>query len=226
MLPSFKSLTPRKILKWTILTTTVIIIGTTLSYAIVSINALGRTYDDTAQIPHRPVALLLGTSPVTRQGEHNNYFDTRIKACAQLYHAGKIDRIIASGGNYQGKQRWGCNELQAMHDSLVCRGIPDSIITLDYHGLRTLSSIQNTKAMGIDSITIISQHYHNERALLLADHNDIDAIAYTRTNLQHIARHQLGSLVVCQNRALKDKIIRCITSRHTLGCMEFSHITF
>ena len=65
-----------------------------------------------------------------------------------------------------------------MHDSLVCRGIPDSIITLDYHGLRTLSSIQNTKAMGIDSITIISQHYHNERALLLADHNDIDAIAY------------------------------------------------
>ena len=178
MLPSLKSLTPRKILKWTILTAIVIIIGTTLSYAFVSINALGRTYDDTAQIPHRPVALLLGTSPLTRQGEHNNYFDTRIKACAQLYHAGKIDRIIASGGNYQGKQRWGCNELQAMHDSLVCRGIPDSIITLDYHGLRTLSSIQNTKAMGIDSITIISQHYHNERALLLADHNDIDAIAY------------------------------------------------
>ena len=131
MLPSFKSLTPRKILKWTILTATVIIIGTTLSYAIVSINAIGRTYDDTTQIPHRPVALLLGTSPVTRQGEHNNYFDTRIKACAQLYHAGKIDRIIASGGNYQGKQRWGCNELQAMHDSLVCRGIPDSIITRD-----------------------------------------------------------------------------------------------
>ena len=178
MLPSLKSLTPRKILKWTILTATVIIIGTTLSYAIVSINAIGRTYDDTAQIPHRPVALLLGTSPVTRQGEHNNYVDTRIKACAQLYHAGKIDHIIASGGNYQGKQRWGCNELQAMHDSLVCRGIPDSIITLDYHGLRTLSSIQNTKVMGIDSITIISQHYHNERALLLADHNDIDAIAY------------------------------------------------
>lgn len=157
------------------------IIAIAACYTAVSVNAWGRTYDDASLIPHRATALLLGTSPITRQGDHNYYFDTRIHAAAHLYHTGKIDHIIASGGNYADQQLNGCNELEAMRDSLVNRGVPDSIITLDYGGLRTLNSIVNVKSMGIDSITIISQHYHNERALLLADSHDVDAIAYNAT---------------------------------------------
>lgn len=170
-----------KITKFTVWSTAMVIAAIAACYILVSINASGRTYDDAALIPHQTNALLLGTSPLTRQGEHNYYFDTRIEAAATLYHAGKIDHIIASGGNYEGKQKHGCNELESMLDSLVNRGVPDSIITLDYDGLRTLNSIVNVKSMGIDSITIISQHYHNERALLLADSHDIDAIAYNAT---------------------------------------------
>lgn len=157
------------------------VIAITACYFSVSVNAWGRTYDDVSLIPHRTNALLLGTSPITSYGGHNYYFDARCKAAANLYHAGKIDHIIASGGNYAGQQKYGCNELEAMRDSLINRGVPDSIITLDYDGLRTLKSIVNVKSMDIDSITIISQHYHNERALLLADSYDVDAIAYNAT---------------------------------------------
>ena len=157
------------------------VIAIAACYFSVSVNAWGRTYDDVSLIPHRTNALLLGTSPITRYGGHNYYFDARCRAAANLYHAGKIDHIIASGGNYAGQQKYGCNELEAMRDSLVNRGVPDSVITLDYDGQRTLKSIANIKSMDIDSITIISQHYHNERALLLADSYDVDAIAYNAT---------------------------------------------
>ena len=59
-------------------------------------NAKGRTFDNISDVPAREIGLLLGTSPITPSGEHNYYFDNRIKATADLYHAGKIRRILVS----------------------------------------------------------------------------------------------------------------------------------
>ena len=147
-------------------------------YSIVSINADGKTFDNVNDIPHRKIGLLLGTSPITPYGGHNYYFDARMKATATLYHAGKIDKIIVSGGDYT-HQTNGCNEPIAMRDSLVARGVPEDIIIYDYAGLRTINSIINAKEVyGLDSVTIISQNYHNERAIWIAEHYDLNAIAY------------------------------------------------
>ena len=147
-------------------------------YVVVSVNANGKTYDNAEDIPYNKVALLLGTSPITPQGEHNYYFDNRIQAVAELYHSGKIRHIIASGGDYSDREN-GCNELAAMHDSLVAHGVPDSVVTLDFQGLRTINSIVKVRDVyGHDSLTIISQKYHNERAIWLAEHCWIHAIAY------------------------------------------------
>lgn len=137
----------------------------------------GKTFNDVQNIPHNEVGLLLGTSPITSTGEHNYYFDERIKATAALYHSGKIKRIIASGGDYS--SNGGCNELIAMRDSLIKQEIPDSLITLDYQGSRTLHSITNVKNLG--SITIISQKYHNERAIYLAEHYGLQTVAFNAT---------------------------------------------
>lgn len=123
---------------------------------------------------------MLGTSPITPQGEHNYYFDNRIYATVELYKQGKIKQIIASGGDYSAQN--GCNELIAMRDSLVAHGVPYSVITLDYKGLRTINSIVNVKTdYDLDSLIIISQKYHNERAIWLAEHYGLHAIAYNAT---------------------------------------------
>ena len=82
----------------------ILAIGT--CYALVSANANGRLYDAVDEVPYCRYGLLLGTSPVTPQGEHNYYFDTRIDAAVELFKSKKIDRIIASGGDYAD----GCNE--------------------------------------------------------------------------------------------------------------------
>ena len=139
----------------------------------------GKTYDDVNKIPANRYGLLLGTSPITRFGAHNLYFDARIKATADLYKAGKINKVIASGGNYVGKEKYGCDEPAAMRDSLVNLGVPADSIILDYDGQRTLKSFDNAKKVyGLDKLTIISQKYHNSRSLYLAKHFGIDAVAY------------------------------------------------
>lgn len=148
-------------------------------YTVVVCKASNRTFDNAAEVPHNKVGLLLGTSPITRSGIHNLYFDNRIKAAEELYKSGKIDYILASGGSYTGEHRYGCDELQAMKDSLLGRGIPEDRIILDYEGRRTLNSIVKAKEFyKLDSVTLISQKYHNERALYLADKNGLNAVAY------------------------------------------------
>lgn len=142
-------------------------------------NANGKTFDDVSAIPHNRVGLLLATSPITPYGAHNYYFDNRIKATDELYKAGKIDVIIASGGDYTQSQKIGCDEPRAILDSLVARGIPADRIILDYEGTRTLNSIAKAKEVyGLDSLTLISQKYHNERAIYLADKCGLHAIGF------------------------------------------------
>jgi len=193
-------LTKRKAIRLSIMAMiiiTIIIIG---CYIAVSINANNTTYDSIKAIPYNIVGLILGTSPVTPQGEHNYYFDNRIYATVELYGQGKIKQIIASGGDYSAQN--GCNELTAMRDSLVAHGVPDSVITLDYQGLRTLNSIVKAKDIyNLDSLTIISQKYHNERAIWLAEHYGIHAIAYnastpdiTNKRIKNISREFLARI--------------------------------
>lgn len=164
-------------------------------YLTVSWNASARTYDKVSEIPHNKYGLLLATSPITAQGKHNFYFENRIKATDELFKAGKIDFIIASGGDYTKLHKFGCDEPEAIRDSLVARGIPENRIVLDYDGTRTLNSIKNAKQVyGLDSVTLISQKYHNERAIYLSDKNGIDAIGYNAAP-SHIRKTRIKNTI-------------------------------
>lgn len=145
----------------------------------VSRHASGKTYDNADNIPRRKVGLILGTSPVsTWNGRRNYYFDHRIKAGAELYKAGKVDWLVVSGGDYRNTEN-GYDEPVAMRDSLMKQGVDSTRIILDYDGTRTLNSIAKIRDVYcLDSIIIISQEYHNERALFQAQHLGIDAIGF------------------------------------------------
>ena len=154
-------------------------IGVAICVIHVSDNAKGRLYYDVDSIPHRKVGLILGTSPIsTWSGTRNHYFDHRIQAGAELYKTGKVDWLVVSGGDYRKSGR-GYDEPIAMRDSLIKQGVDSARIVLDYDGTRTLNSIAKIRDVYCqDSITIISQKYHNERALYLAKHIGINAIGF------------------------------------------------
>jgi SanA protein len=135
----------------------------------------GRVYSDVDEIPHREVGLLLGTNPKGRRGGVNMFYNHRIDAAVALYEAEKVDRFIISGA----KRGPNYDEPQAMRDALAVRGVPDSILILDGQGFHTIESIVRAKEVfGVDTLTIISQEFHNRRSLYMAKRNDLDAIAY------------------------------------------------
>lgn len=157
----------------------IVLAGVLVCHFSVIWNATGKTYDNPSATPHNKVGLLLATSPITPEGKHNYNFANRIKATEELYKAGKIDFIIASGGNYTQTQKNGCDEPRDILNALITRGISEYRIILDYDGTRTLNSIVKAKYVyGLDSLTIISQKYHNERAIYLAEKYGIGAIGY------------------------------------------------
>ena len=66
-----------------------------------------------------------------------------------------------------------------MQEDLIKRGVPEDKIFLDFAGFSTLDSvIRAKKVFGLDEVTIISQKFHNERALLIANLNGIDAVGF------------------------------------------------
>ena len=132
-------------------------------------NAKGKTFSEIDSIEYRKVGLLLGTTPQSRITKTTNYFFIyRIDAAERLYKAGMIEKILVSGDEHSLD---GVNEPECMRDSLVARGIPASTIILDGKGYRTINSVINArKIYGLTSFTIISQEFHNERALYQAEH--------------------------------------------------------
>lgn len=57
----------------------------------------------------------------------------------------------------------------------MARGVPINDILLDGKGYRTICSIVNAyKVFGTNNFTIISQKFHNERAIYQAEHLGLD----------------------------------------------------
>jgi SanA protein len=136
----------------------------------------GRLYESPDSVPYRQVGLLLGTSPRDLTGSPNPYFTERIHAAATLYEHKKIDYLLVSGDN----EHRSYNEPEQMRAALISAGVPKSAIVLDYAGFRTLDSVVRASAVFRQtSVTIISQEFHNRRALYIADRYGLDAIAFS-----------------------------------------------
>ncbi len=158
------------------------------SDAMVKKAAQGRCYDDVANLPENRVALVLGTIKQTGRGTVNLYFKYRMQAAAELYHAGKVSHLLVSGDNHVK----GYDEPSDMRDYLISLGVPANAISLDYAGFRTLDSVVRAREIfGQNSITIVSQQFHNERALFLAKQHGIEAVAYNARAVP-IQYHKIG----------------------------------
>lgn len=137
--------------------------------------AEGRLYNSADSIPHNKIGLLLGTSKTLPNGHTNLYYTYRIQAAVELFKAGKIDFILVSGDN----SRKDYDEPSTIKNDLIAAGIPAEKIYLDYAGFRTLDSVVRCKEIfGQTSITVISQPFHNERAIFIAGYKNIQAIGY------------------------------------------------
>lgn len=160
------------------------------------------------KVPAMKVCLVLGTSKELKSGRTNLYFSKRIQACVKLWKAGKVKAFIVSGDN----RKHSYNEAFDMRIALIREGIPDSVIHPDYAGLRTLDSVVRSKdVFGQDSIVIVSQEFHNQRALYIAQHRGVYAFGFdaedvnTRYGFKTRIREYLARVKVLVDIHITDK---------------------
>ncbi len=157
-----------------------IILSIVISNYVVSYTVKTKVFESIDSIPHNNVGLVLGTNKYLTSGYTNAYYSYRIDAAVKLFEANKINFILVSGDN--GNTRY--DEPTTMKDDLIERGIPVSKIFLDYAGFRTFDSvIRANKVFGQQKITVISQKFHVERALFIANQNNIDAIGFVASKV-------------------------------------------
>lgn len=155
-----------------------------LTNQVIRLSVEDHLFDSIDKIPYNRVALVLGTSHRVKNGGPNPYFHHRMQAAADLYHNHKVSYLLLSGDNSTPYY----NEPGQMRQALLALGVPAEAIYKDHAGLRTLDSVLRAqKVFGQDSITIVSQKFHNQRAIYIAKHHGIQATAY---NAADTPRHR------------------------------------
>lgn len=145
------------------------------NYVFIAFYTASLIYTRIDKLPACDTALLLGTSKVRSGGRVNIYFDNRIRATAELYHAGKIQKIIASGDN----RKLSHQEVDWMEHDLVEMGIPDSAILRDNSAYRTWNSMRNAKyEFNQNRLIVISQEFHLQRALTIGRSLGMEVYGY------------------------------------------------
>jgi len=192
------------------------VISILISNKLIEKASQNKLFDSTEIIPQNKVALLLGTGKYTQGKYINLYYKYRIEATIKLYESGKINFILISGDN----SRKEYDEPNTMKQDLMEKGIPEAKIYLDYAGFRTLDSVVRCKEIFNQSkITIISQKFHNQRAIFIAQHYNIDAIGFNAQDVsvywgfktrmrEHLARVKvmIDLLIGKQPKFLGEKI--------------------
>lgn len=175
MLDRLRNISFRKLFKWSFLLFAVLVVSIILCNYWIITSTKDQIYSDIASIPENDVAVLLGASKTLRNGSDNWFFKYRIEAAAALYKAGKIKHIIVSGDNHKKEY----DEATDMCDALIALGVPDSCITQDYAGFRTLDSmVRCLKVFGQKKITVISQEFHNQRAVFIGNFYEMEVVAF------------------------------------------------
>jgi len=165
----------KKFAKWFIVFSFCTLSGVLIANIWIVISTEKKNYYTISNMPSNDVGLVLGTSKAIQGGKENMFFRYRMEAAARLYKEGKVKFLILSGNH----DSVFYNEPNDMKKALMSLGVPQTVMTLDFAGYRTFDSIIRCKEVfNQQKITIISQPTHNARALFLANHLGIDAVAF------------------------------------------------
>lgn len=113
----------------------------------------------------RPVAIVFGAG-LLRDGSPTPVLRDRVETAAELYFAGKVQKLLMSGDNRFVEY----NEPAAMRAYALELGVPDDAIVLDYAGRRTYDTCYRAKEIfGVDQALLVTQRFHLPRALVICN---------------------------------------------------------
>jgi SanA protein len=133
--------------------------------------AHGKVYSAT-DVPIRRVAIVFGAG-LWRNGSPTPVLADRVTQAANLYFAGKVEKLLMSGDN----RFVDYNEPEAMRQLAVSLGVPNDAIVLDYAGRRTYDTCYRAKVIfKVDQAILVTQAFHMPRAIYLCNRLGVDSL--------------------------------------------------
>lgn len=121
--------------------------------------------------PNAQVAVVFGAG-LRRDGTPTAVLRDRVQTAAQLYFAGKVEKILMSGDN----RFIDYNEPGAMHAYALTLGVPDEDIVLDYAGRRTYDTCYRARDIfKVEKVLLVTQKFHLPRAVFTCGTLGLDA---------------------------------------------------
>jgi SanA protein len=145
-----------------------------------------RIYTKLTDVPPHDIALVLATGiQTTIDGGINQHFFTRLKAAADLWHAGKAKKLLVSGSSHASAG----DETGAMVTELMRLGVPKRSILRDDDSWRTLDSMVRVRqSFGATNVIVVSEQFHLARAVFLGQYVGVDAIGFAAADVSWIPR--------------------------------------
>jgi SanA protein len=123
-------------------------------------------------VPARRVAIVFGAG-IKYDGTPTVVLQDRVQTAANLYFAGKVEKLLMSGDN----RYVDYNEPESMRQYAISLGVPDEDIVLDYAGRRTYDTCYRARDIfRTDSVILVTQDFHLPRALYICNMLGVDAV--------------------------------------------------
>lgn len=152
-----------------------LLLATLLSLALprtlTGLYAIPRSYD-VSSVPARRAAVVFGAG-LLRDGSPTAVLRDRVQQAANLYFAGKVEKLLMSGDNRFEYY----NEPESMYQYALSLGIPKEALVRDYAGRSTYDTCYRAKAIfGLSTVILVTQKFHLPRAIFLCNMLGLDAI--------------------------------------------------
>lgn len=122
--------------------------------------------------PKGQVAIVFGAG-LQRDGSPSPVLRDRVETAADLFFAGKVEKILMSGDN----RFLYYNEPGSMKNYALSLGVPEEAIVLDYAGRRTYDTCYRAKDIfGVKDALLVTQSFHLSRALFTCQNLGLDAV--------------------------------------------------
>ncbi|MBQ3924202.1 MAG: YdcF family protein, partial [Firmicutes bacterium] len=114
--------------------------------------------------------MVLGAE-VKPDGTPSKMLKDRLDKAIELYRNGAAPKLLMSGDDGQVEY----NEVKVMMQYAVDAGVPEKDIFLDHAGFSTYESMYRARdVFGVSSMVVVTQKYHEYRALYIAESLGID----------------------------------------------------
>lgn len=125
-----------------------------------AVTAGERTLDPGA-VGEAPVALVFGGG-IRPDGSLTPLLRDRVELAVGLYEAGRVEALLMTGDHSRADH----DEVDAMKEYAVSRGVPAALVSLDHAGFDTYDSCYRAKRIfGVDRAIVVTTRFHLPRAV-------------------------------------------------------------